>query len=72
MAPPVDLDAAMRSLCAQQERLSRIVRLECQRARVPADQAQRLAERINHWWLHGSPEPEPESDVNARMEWEAP
>lgn len=71
-----DVAAALASLQAQSDVLSRIVRMECLRADIPIEQAQRLIDRINHWWAFGTPEPEPSGidavtsriDATARLE----
>lgn len=57
--PATDVAAALASLQGQSEVLSRIVRMECLRADIPIEQADRLIDRINHWWAYGTPQPEP-------------
>jgi hypothetical protein len=50
-------EVAIESLRRQSNLLTRIVRAESNLCGLDEPAAERLAERINHWWLHGQPMP---------------
>jgi len=51
---PAEQAAATEALRKQADVLIRIVQAESRLCGLDTQQANRLAERINHWWLHGT------------------